>query len=202
MGKMPKGGGAAGVAMALAALAVEKVGPVIVDKIADRQPSNKIDISDDRAVMPDICSKKFPLMLSEATTLLENRGLKVLPIEVRLKDADPKYKDCLDSQVIASDHKPGEKLKPGDTIIVQYITQEVIDKSRLIYEQTEQVKLEKKQAEADKRAKQIAQLKAGAAKNLHKAADTIGAGAVAARDGLKKFVKRDNEKELGKGENQ
>ena len=132
---------------------------------------------------------RFPLKLDEAKELLDSRGLKALPIEVRFRDACVKYKDCFELQVVGSDRKPNSKLKPGDTVIVQYVTQEVIDESRRIFEETEQQKAALKQERAIKRAEQVERAKAVA-----------GDTAAKARAGVEKIVHRDvkKKKELGK----
>lgn len=184
MGKVPKGGiGGAGVIIG----AVAEVVPAVINVINDRLPKDKTTVPDDSVPMPEICSKKFPLKLSEATTLLESRGLKVLPIEVRLRDAGVKYKDYFDSQVIAANCKAGAKLKIGDTVVVQYVTQEVIDEGRRIFEETERQKAALKQERVIKRAEQMDRAKVAVA-------DTAGK----MRDGLGKMIRRDKKKELGK----
>lgn len=74
-------------------------------------------------------------------------------------------------------------------MIVQYVTQEVIDESRRIFEETEQQKAALKQERAIKRAEQVERAKAVA-----------GDTAAKARAGVEKIVHRDvkKKKELGK----
>lgn len=187
MAKPKKPNGNIGGTLGLVAGIVGAVTPLAVELI-DRIPKKEeLGPSEELIFMPELCSKKFPLKLDEAKELLESRGLKALPIEVRLRDACVKYKDCFELQVVGSDRKPNSKLKPGDTVIVQYVTQEVIDESRRIFEEAEQQKTALKQERAVKRAEQMERAKAAA-----------GDAAAKARAGVEKMIRRDKKKELGK----
>lgn len=187
MAKPKKPNGNIGGTLGLVAGIVGAVTPLAVELI-DRIPKKEeLSPSEELIFMPELCSKKFPLKLDEAKELLESRGLKALPIEVRLRDACVKYKDCFELQVIGSDRKPNSKLKPGDTVIVQYVTQEVIDESRRIFEEAEKQKAALKQERAVKRAEQMERAKAVA-----------GDTAAKARAGVEKMIRRDKKKELGK----
>lgn len=187
MAKPKKPNGNIGGTLGLVAGIVGAVTPLAVELI-DRIPKKEeLGPSEELIFMPELCSKKFPLKLDEAKELLESRGLKALSIEVRLRDACVKYKDCFELQVVGSDRKPNSKLKPGDTVIVQYVTQEVIDESRRIFEEAEQQKAALKQERAVKRAEQMERAKAVA-----------GDTAAKARAGVEKMIRRDKKKELGK----
>lgn len=187
MAKPKKPNGNIGGTLGLVAGIVGAVTPLAVELI-DRIPKKEeLAPSEELIFMPELCSKKFPLKLDEAKELLESRGLKALPIEVRLRDACVKYKDCFELQVVGSDCKPNSKLKSGDTVIVQYVTQEVIDESRRIFEETKQQKAALKQERAIKRAEQMERAKAVA-----------GDTAAKARAGVEKMIRRDKKKELGK----
>ena len=187
MAKPKKPNGNIGGTLGLVAGIVGAVTPLAVELI-DRIPKKEeLSPSEELIFMTELCSKKFPLKLDEAKELLESRGLKALPIEVRLRDACVKYKDCFELQVVGSDRKPNSKLKPGDTVIVQYVTQEVIDESRRIFEEAEKQKAALKQERAVKRAEQMERAKAVA-----------GDTAAKARAGVEKMIRRDKKKELGK----
>ena len=187
MAKPKKPNGNIGGTLGLVAGIVGAVTPLAVELI-DRIPKKEeLGPSEELIFMPELCSKKFPLKLDEAKELLESRGLKALSIEVRLRDASYKYKDCFDLQVVGSDQKPNSKVKPGDTVIVQYVTQKVIDESRRIFEEAEQEKAALKQERAVKRAEQIERAKIVA-----------GGTAAKARAGVEKMIRRDKKKELGK----
>ena len=187
MAKPKKPNGNIGGTLGLVAGIVGAVTPLAVELI-DRIPKKEeLGPSEELIFMPELCSKKFPLKLDEAKELLESRGLKALSIEVRLRDACVKYKDCFELQVVGSDRKPNSKLKPGDTVIVQYVTQEVINESRRIFEEAEQQKAALKQERVVKRAEQMERAKAVA-----------GDTAAKARAGVEKMIRRDKKKELGK----
>lgn len=187
MAKPKKPNGNIGGTLGLVAGIVGAVTPLAVELI-DRIPKKEeLGPSEELIFMPELCSKKFPLKLDEAKELLESRGLKALSIEVCLRDACVKYKDCFELQVVGSDRKPNSKLKPGDTVIVQYVTQEVINESRRIFEEAEQQKAALKQERAVKRAEQMERAKAVA-----------GDTAAKARAGVEKMIRRDKKKELGK----
>lgn len=187
MAKPKKPNGNIGGTLGLVAGIVGAVTPLAVELI-DRIPKKEeLGPSEELIFMPELCSKKFPLKLDEAKELLESRGLKALSIEVPLRDACVKYKDCFELQVVGSDRKPNSKLKPGDTVIVQYVTQEVINESRRIFEEAEQQKAALKQERAVKRAEQMERAKAVA-----------GDTAAKARAGVEKMIRRDKKKELGK----
>lgn len=187
MAKPKKPNGNIGGTLGLVAGIVGAVTPLAVELI-DRIPKKEeLGPSEELIFMPELCSKRFPLKLDEAKELLESRGLKALSIEVRLRDACVKYKDCFELQVVGSDRKPNSKLKLGDTVIVQYVTQEVINESRRIFEEAEQQKAALKQERAVKRAEQMERAKAVA-----------GDTAAKARAGVEKMIRRDKKKELGK----
>ena len=187
MAKPKKSNGNIGGTLGLVAGIVGAVTPLAVELIDRITKKEELSPSEELIFMPELCSKKFPLKLDEAKELLESRGLKALPIEVRLRDACVKYKDCFELQVVGSDRKPNSKLKPGDTVIVQYVTQEVIDESRRIFEEAEKQKAALKQERAVKRAEQMERAKAVA-----------GDTAAKARAGVEKMIRRDKKKELGK----
>ena len=187
MAKPKKPNGNIGGTLGLVAGIVGAVTPLAVELI-DRIPKKEeLGPSEELIFMPELCSKKFPLKLDEAKELLESRGLKALSIEVRLRDACVKYKDCFELQAVGSDRKPNSKLKLGDTVIVQYVTQEVINESRRIFEEAEQQKAALKQERAVKRAEQMERAKVVA-----------GDTAAKAKAGVEKMIRRGKKKELGK----
>lgn len=182
MGKTPKvsgnnSGGAVGVILGLAALIGPHV-PEIIDYLSKFLPkpgSKSKPVEDTNYIgMPNVLNKDFTLNLSKVTELLENYGLKVLPVEVPLNRAGAKYKDCSEFQVVACDKKARTKLKPGDTVIVQYVTQEVIDESRRIFEKTEQQKAVLKQERTVKRVEQMEQAKVAVASTAAKVRSKFG----------------------------
>lgn len=190
MAKSMKTNGNIGGTVGLVAGIVGAVTPLAIELI-DRIPKkDDVGSSEELISVPELCSKKFPLKLDEAKQLLENCGLKALPIEVRLRDASVKYKDCFDLQVIGSNKKANTKVKPGETIVIQYTTQEVIAESRRIFEEAEMRKAALKQERAVKHAEQ-----------MERAKILAGDAAMKAKDGIAKVVARKSKKKESEKEN-
>ncbi len=193
MGKMSKGGGSSGgvvgVIIGLAGLIGPHVPEIVeyLSKLLPKPGANSKPSEDSNYIgMPNVLDKNFTLTLSKVTELLENYGLKVLSVEVPLNKAGAKYKDCSEFQVVACDKKAKTKLKSGDTVIVQYVTQEVIDESQRIFEDTEQQKAILKRERADKRAEQITQAKVA-----------VADATVRVRERFEKIVRHDKKKDFG-----
>lgn len=134
----------AGVLGAIGAVAglVQAASPM-VEKAIDK--SDKTDI---KVIIPDLYRKDFPIDLDQAKILLSDSGLKYSESKMVVKDADKKYKDCFNFQVIASSPKQGTSVNQGTTVYLKYITQEVIDASIKIFEDEEKAKAELKEQKA------------------------------------------------------
>lgn len=92
--------------------------------------------------VPELYSKEYPLTKEQAVEILESCGLKATLIKTSIVDASVQYKRCFDSQVIKSKPKSKQKVKRGASVLVKYITQDVIDESRRMYEFAEKHKAE------------------------------------------------------------
>lgn len=136
--------GAVGVIGAVAGL-VQAVSPMVV-KVMDKPKEHSLD--DDKVVIPDLYRKDFPIELEQAKILLSDSGLKYSESKMTIKDADKKYKDCFNNQVIISSPKQGVAVNKGTTIYLKYITQDVIDASQKIFEDEEKLKIEIKEKKA------------------------------------------------------
>lgn len=125
----------------------------VIEELMDKFPGVS-----DKVVIPQLSYDSDPrLKLDEAVMALTNSGLKAIPSELTLKEADPKYKDCFDSQVVGSSLNGKQKAQAGMSVIVKYITQEVIDESQRLFEKAEEQKAVEKRAKAEKRGQQIEQ---------------------------------------------
>lgn len=144
---------------------VDVVQPV-VDPLIHKDQENYI-------LVPDLYKKDFLLTLQQATELLSNYGLKALPSKLQVGDANPKYRKCFDQQVIGSTPKQGQKVLPGSTVILKYITQDVIDASQLIFDEAEKRKAETKQIKIEKRTARFEQAKTVTVDTAKKAKDVI-----------------------------
>lgn len=101
--------------------------------------------------IPDLYSKEFPIDLEQAKILLNGCGLKYSESKMTINDSDKKYKDCFNLQVIASNPKQGTYVKEGTIVYLKYITQDVIDTSKRMYDEDKQRKAElKEQKEIEK----------------------------------------------------
>lgn len=122
----------------------------VVDKIAD-DAYKKAD-KKELVIIPALYEKGFPLDLSQVSELLANYGLKVIPSKLSIQEADVKYKDCFDSQVIDSEPKHKQKVVGGSTVIVKYISQDVINECQRLFDEMETQKAETKRIRSEKRA--------------------------------------------------
>ena len=89
--------------------------------------------------VPELYSEGFPLTSDQATKMLEELGLSFELIPVQ--KADPKFCDCFDSQVVETLPAAKQKVQPGTKVLVKYVTQDIIDKSRRMAEEAEQTAL-------------------------------------------------------------
>lgn len=153
-----------------AAVALAPVADKVADGVKTRLPQ-KPD-KKEQVVIPALYDKGFPLELGQAIELLESFGLKVIPSKLSLREANAKYRDYFDCQVVDSKPKQKQKITEGSPIIVKYITQDVIDESQRIFDEAERQASELKRIKADKRALQ----KEHTHKIISKAADKAKAG--------------------------
>lgn len=143
-----------------------------VEELIDKLP----DIPSKVAV-PQLCGLGFPLKLDQAITMLTNAGLIAMPSELDIKEADPQYRNCVDSEVVGSNTKPKQKVEAGFTVIVRYVTQDVIDESQKMFEELEGQKAEIKRLKTEKRERHIEQ-----------AQKVITDATVSAKDGFGKII--------------
>ncbi len=104
--------------------------------------------------MPELYSKHLAMHTDCAEDILKGCGLNYVLVPMTVKNASVLYKECFDGEVIHTNPRPHTKIEPTETVIVSYITQEVIDKSIILYEEAERAKAEKlKQKHEKKEAK-------------------------------------------------
>ena len=172
------GGDIAGIVAAVAGI-ISAVTPIVNDAMEKR----KDKVSGNELVsIPALYDKSFPLKMEQASELLTNYGLKAMPSMLTLREARVKYKDCFDGQVISSKPRSNQKVRPGTTVLIRYITQEVIDEA-------EKQKVAAKQERAVKRSEQMGRAK-----------DAVVDVAGRAKSGVEKIVCRKNtkSKKIGK----
>ena len=164
MGEKNSSGKSAGILTAAVAVI-----PIVLPKMIDLV-NRKIEEREKFVPVPTLCSEQFPLTAEQAVERLKNCGLTATLIRASAKDARPKYRNCFNSQVISSEPKSKQKVPPGSSVSVKYITQEVIEESQRLFEENERVKLRQRAEKAAKRemqkdkVKQVTSATLGAAK--------------------------------------
>lgn len=148
---------ATGIAMAASILPLVKPAIDAVRDYADKTIEERKKL----VTVPKLYSSEYRTTSEQAVEILTSIGLKVILSPTFISDADKKYKDCINNQVIKSDPKPKQKVEPGTAVRVLYITQEVIDESQRLFDefkkQTEERLLEKsiRRSERKEKTKQV-----------------------------------------------
>ena len=160
----------------------------LVEKAIDNAQNKPTEKMDTKVIIPELYRKGFPIDLEQAEELLTERGLKVSKSKLRMKEADPKYRE--DTQVIDSNPKQGVKVKIGTTVCLRYITAEVIEESQKIFDDSVRIKQEAKEQKAAEKQEKKERLK-------ESVSDTMDS----AKSGLEKIFKKDRKAiEAEKGE--
>ena len=100
------------------------------------EKANKIEV-------PKLKGKKASISLDDHLATLKEIGLK--PKKALIKP-DSKYRKYSDMEVIYTEPKGGKKVNPGSIIYVYYITENIIDKSKKLYEKEKQKQEQVKKA--------------------------------------------------------
>ena len=162
----------------------------LVEKATDNAQNKPTEKIDTKVIIPELYRKGFPIDLEQAEELLTERGLKVSKSKLRMKEADPKYRDYEDTQVIDSNPKQGAKVKVGTTVCLRYITAEVIEESQKIFDDDVRIKQEAKEQKAAEKQEKKERLKESVSETMD-----------SAKSGLGKIFKKDRKAiEAEKGE--
>ena len=140
---------------------------------------NKLDYQiknskDGKITIPDMCQPDFPLDVETVVSLLEDKKFITATVPLQLKDANSKYKDCINNQVVGTSPKQGKRVELESIIKVRYITQEVIDASIKIFEDEEKAKAELKEQKAIEKQERRDHRKEKVSEVTDKARNTIG----------------------------
>ena len=114
----------------------------VADKMVNAIAEHK-DNGERKILVPELYIKDFPIDIGQARILIEDCGLKISESKMTIKEANSKYKDCFDGQVIDSNPKQKTSVHKDAVIYVKYITQEVIDESIKKFEDEEKAKEER-----------------------------------------------------------
>lgn len=162
----------------------------LVEKAIDNAQNKPTEKIDTKVTIPELYRKGFPIDLEQAEELLTECGLKVSKSRLRIKEADPKYRDYEDTQVIDSNPKQGAKVKIGTTVCLRYITAEVIEESQKIFDDSVRIKQEAKEQKAAEKQEKKERLKESVSETID-----------SAKSGLGKIFKKDQKAiEAEKGE--
>lgn len=121
------------------------------------------------STMPELYSKDYSLTVEQAKNVLKQCGLNATFIEAQ--KPLPKYRNCVDMQVVWSNPRAKRKIEAGRSIIVQYVTKNIIDQSQKMYEEElarkERLVIEKTERRAVQKetAKKVASKAANIAKS-------------------------------------
>lgn len=137
-----------GVISALAGLATAAT-PLVVNAINNAK-SKSSEKSEEKIKIPELYHKGFPIDLEQAVRMLEDCGLKSSTSKLTMKEANPRYRDCFDSQVIGSNPKQGTIVKIGSTVCLRYIPEEVIAESQRLFDDMQRTKAEAKERTKEK----------------------------------------------------
>lgn len=111
----------------------------IIVRLPIPEPSKKLQ--KELVELPPLYSKGESLNLNQAVEILKDYDLRPKPIQLHIRDAKVEYRDCFDFQVVDAKFMRRQKVDAELPIIIRYITQEVIDESRRLYEETHKVHL-------------------------------------------------------------
>jgi len=137
---------AAGITMAASVLPLVKPAIDAVRDYADKTIEERKKL----VAVPELYSKEYPLTKEQAVEILDSCGLKATLVKAAMSDANVQYRNCFDMQVIKSHPKAKQKVERGSSVLVKYITQEVIDESKKMYELAEKKKAEMQIAKVTK----------------------------------------------------
>jgi len=137
---------AAGITMAASVLPLVKPAIDAVRDYADKTIEERKKL----VAVPELYSKEYPLTKEQAVEILDSCGLKATLVKAAMSDANVQYRNCFDMQVIKSHPKAKQKVERGSSVLVKYITQEVIDESQKMYELAEKQKTEMQIAKVTK----------------------------------------------------
>lgn len=161
--------------------ALEKTINIVADKISNDMNKKR---KNEKIIIPELYKKGFPLTKDQAMSALDRCGITAVPIEVSLKEASPRYKDCVDNQVVDSNPKQKRQLDSGGVVYIKYVPHDVIVESQKIFNDEENVK---KELEEQKVAKSI--------ERKEKMKVSIESATGKARDNIAKIFKNNTDKE-------
>ena len=152
----------------------------VVAKMADKA-IDKPDVNENKIKIPDLYRKGFELELEQAIQILDDFGLKAAPSKISLKEANTKYKDYINNQVLDSNPKQGTYVNQGSIVYLKYITQDVINASQKMFDDNTQAKQDAKEKKTHEKLERKEKMK-----------ETISETMVAAKNNIGKIFKKEH----------
>jgi hypothetical protein len=112
--------------------------------------ANKEKVAVELVEIPPILSTEGFMTLQEAKTAIETVGLKA---GKSVAKAQINFKDCQPFDVVNRSHKRQRKVPAGTLIVLYYITDDVIEKSKQLFIESEKRKAEAERIKSENRAK-------------------------------------------------
>jgi hypothetical protein len=118
----------------------EATAPLV--KIGADALSGKIEENKKLIEIPQVVFSEGYIKLDEAKREMEAAGLDFRELAARENAA---YKDCSDFDIVGTNYKDRQKVPPGTRVVLYYVTAEVIEKSKRLFEGAERLNAEKKE---------------------------------------------------------
>lgn len=150
--------------------ALEKTINIVADKISNDVGKKT---KDEKIIIPELYKKGFPLTKDQAMSALDKCGITAVPIEVSLKEASPRYKDCVDNQVVDSNPKQKRQINSGGVVYIKYVPHDVIVESQKKFNNEENARKELKEQKVAKSIERKEKMKSSIEGATGKVRDSI-----------------------------
>ena len=183
-----------GTVMKVVGVATEMLGVSELAKLGEELARKGIEAHADKVEVPEIYGSDYRLTLDEAKRWIIEDGLNPEPVVAK---PDIAYKDCQDMEVVATNFQLKQKVKPGTRIILRYVTAEIIEASKKLYDDLEKERADVEQKKVDD-LEELARKKAEQREKNKEKINTVAVGfqqgvneaAGGIRDNLKKMTGR------------
>lgn len=150
---------------------LQNVEPIV--KVVRDLAEKKLEERKKLITVPELYCSEYDLNINQAEEIVNNCGLKAMPVSAKIDIADPKYRTCSDLQVIKSEPKAKKKVEPGTTIKIIYITQDIINESQRLFEELENQKEQKNLEKVEKKLQHKQKMTQAASNTANKVKEKI-----------------------------
>ena len=140
----------------------------LIEKAIDKAGKQSDEKVVEKVKVPELYHKGFPIDLEQAVKLLDDCGLKCSKSKMTVKEANPKYKDCFNLQVIDSNPKQGAMVKIGSTVCLKCISEEVVVESQKLFDEIERSRAEAKEKKEAERLERKERAKENVSEAMNK----------------------------------